>query len=251
MCFFVLCQIAKPILGVENPSVTDFMVPGFIMSLSFFSSIATAALTLVLERKDGLLERSMVSGVYPNEYILSHVITQTVVVIFQTMAVLMISFFVFQLPYSGPVFWISVLIVMQGVCGMAYGILISAIAKEENFTLAACMGSMFPQFLLSGMFGDGILVVIHQYLFSSPSQNWLSFNFPTGVVWPIETMPKVLMYISTFFSQAKSIEAVRYMLYRNWDPLHHWDVLLGFIITASWTFTFLFVAAILFNVNKS
>ena len=113
----------------------------------------------------------MVSGVYPNEYILSHVITQTVVVIFQTMAVLMISFFVFQLPYSGPVFWISVLIVMQGVCGMAYGILISAIAKEENFTLAACMGSMFPQFLLSGMFGDGILVVIHQYLFSSPSQN--------------------------------------------------------------------------------
>lgn len=137
-------------MGNENPTVTEFMAPAFIMSLSFFASIATAALTLVLERKDGLLQRSLVSGVYPNEYILSHVITQTVVVIFQIILVLLMAFFIFHIPNRGPVFWISVLIVMQGVAGMAYGIMISAIAKEENFTLAACMGSMFPQFLLSG-----------------------------------------------------------------------------------------------------
>lgn len=71
------------------------------------------------------------------------------------------------------------------------------------------------------------------------------------MVWPVETMPKLLMYTSTFLSQAKSIDAIRYMLYRNWDPLHHWDVALGFIITASWTVVFLFIATILFNVNKS
>ena len=128
------------------------MAPGFILSLAFFASIATAALTLVLERKDGLLERSLVTGVNPNEYILSHVITQTVVVILQTFSVLLIAFFIFEIPNVGSVFWISVLIVMQGVCGMSYGVLISAIAKEESFTLAACMGSMFPQFLLSGKF---------------------------------------------------------------------------------------------------
>lgn len=130
------------------------------MSLSFYASIATASLTLVLERKDGLLQRSLVSGVYPNEYILSHVITQTVVVIFQIILVLLMAFFIFHIPNRGPVFWISVLIVMQGVAGMAYGIMISAIAKEENFTLAACMGSMFPQFLLSGSFIIHWLIVI-------------------------------------------------------------------------------------------
>lgn len=143
-------QLAPPLLGKANPTVTDFMVPGFITSLAFFSSIATAALTLVLERKDGLLERSLVSGVNPNEYILSHVITQTVMVVFQVISVLLLAFFAFSMPYTGPVFWIIVLLVMQGVCGMAYGILISAVAKEENFTMALCMGSMFPQFLLSG-----------------------------------------------------------------------------------------------------
>lgn len=154
--FIFLDQIAPPILGQANPTVTEFMAPGFILSLAFFASIATAALTLVLERKDGLLERSLVSGVNPNEYILSHVITQTVVVILQTFSVLLIAFFIFEIPNIGPVFWISVLIVMQGVCGMSYGVLISAIAKEESFTLAACMGSMFPQFLLSGKLQEGI-----------------------------------------------------------------------------------------------
>ena len=92
----------------------------------------------------------MSSGVHPNEYILSHVLTQTMVVVLQTFSVLMIAFLIFEIPNRGSIFWVSVLIVMQGVCGMAYGILISAITKEENFTLILCMGSMFPQFLLSG-----------------------------------------------------------------------------------------------------
>ncbi|XP_054165535.1 ABC transporter G family member 20-like [Oppia nitens] len=210
----------EPILGSRNPPVTHFMAPGFILSLAFFCAIATSALSLVLERKDGLLERSLVSGVHPNEYILSHVLTQTLVVILQTLSVLMIAFLIFEIPNRGSIFWVSVLIVMQGVCGMAYGILISAITKEENFTLILCMGSMFPQFLLS------------------------------GVVWPVETMPKILIFISTVFSQAKSIEAVRYMLYRGWG-LDHFEVYLGFIISGSWTLVFLCVAAIMFNVNKS
>ena len=128
------------------------MAPGFILTLAFFSSIATASLTLVLERKDGIFERSLVAGVAPNEYILSHVITQTVIVVFQTILVLLISFAFFDVPNTGPIFWVSVLIVMQGVCGMAYGVLISAIAKEVSFTLTVCMASMFPQFLLSGNF---------------------------------------------------------------------------------------------------
>lgn len=89
-------------------------------------------------------------GVHPNEYILSHVLTQTMVVVLQTFSVLMIAFLIFEIPNRGSILWVSVLIVMQGVCGMAYGILISAITKEENFTLILCMGSMFPQFLLSG-----------------------------------------------------------------------------------------------------
>ncbi|KAH9393458.1 hypothetical protein TYRP_021797 [Tyrophagus putrescentiae] len=195
-------HIGKPILGQANPTVTEFMAPGFILSLAFFASIATAALTLVLERKDGLLERSLVSGVNPT-----------------TSSSLPSSSLRYRT--SGRSFWISVLIVMQGVCGMSYGVLISAIAKEESFTLAACMGSMFPQFLLS------------------------------GVVWPVDTMPPPLVFIANFFSQAKSLEAVRYMLYRGWDPLHHFDVAIGFIISASWTIVFLFIATILFNVHKS
>jgi hypothetical protein len=58
----VYFQIEYPIMGSPDPTVTEFMAPGFILSLAFFCAIATAALTLVLDRKDGLLERSLVSG---------------------------------------------------------------------------------------------------------------------------------------------------------------------------------------------
>ena len=72
----------------------------------------------------------------------------------------------------------------------------------------------------------------------------------TGVVWPVDTMPQFLIYVSTIVSQAKAIDAVRHMLYRGWDPFNHWDVAIGFIVSASWTVVFLFIATILFNINK-
>jgi hypothetical protein len=72
------------------------------------------------------------------------------VVILQTIFMLVIAFLIFEIPNRGSIFWVSVLIVIQGVCGMAYGVLVSAISKGENFTLILCMGSMFPQFFLSG-----------------------------------------------------------------------------------------------------
>jgi hypothetical protein len=57
------------------------------------------------------------------------------VVILQTISVLAIAFLIFDIPNCGSIFCVSLLIVMQGVCGMAYGILVFAISKEENFTL--------------------------------------------------------------------------------------------------------------------
>lgn len=159
---FQSTQVQEPILGRPNPPVIEYMAPGFICSLAFFCAIATAAMTLVVERKDGLLERSLVSGVRPNEYILTHAFTQIAVVVLQTLSVLSIAFLIFEIPIYGSVVLVSALIVLQGICGMAYGILISAITKEENFTLILCMGSMFPQFLLSGKsfeFDDNNLMV--------------------------------------------------------------------------------------------
>jgi hypothetical protein len=47
---------------------------------------------------------------------------------------------------------VALLVVMQGICGMTYGLFISSVCKEENSAFILCMGSMFPQFLMSGEF---------------------------------------------------------------------------------------------------
>lgn len=54
--------IDTPIYGKRTDTFTDFMAPGVILSIGFLAAVALTALALVIERKEGLLERSLVAG---------------------------------------------------------------------------------------------------------------------------------------------------------------------------------------------
>ena len=57
-------KFETPIYGGQNPSFTEFMAPGVLLSISFLAAVALTALAFVMERKEGLLERSLVAGKY-------------------------------------------------------------------------------------------------------------------------------------------------------------------------------------------
>ena len=40
------------------------MAPGVVLSIAFLAAVALTALAFVMERKEGLLERSLVAGIY-------------------------------------------------------------------------------------------------------------------------------------------------------------------------------------------
>lgn len=76
---------------------------------------------MLIERNEGMLERSLVSGITGTEILFSHVITQFVVMCGQTILVLVFAFAIFNLTIHGEMFWVSLLTVLTGLCGMSFG----------------------------------------------------------------------------------------------------------------------------------
>lgn len=207
----------SPVYGIRNPTYTEFMAPGVICSLSFLLSIASTALAFVLERKEGLLDRSLVAGVTAFEFLLSHLLTQMLVLSVQIILLLIFTFLIFNIPCRGSFLWVVLLTYLQGVAGMGKGLLISSVCTEEFSATMFAFGLFFPILLLS------------------------------GTMWPIQAMPPIIRYYGSYLHpQALPIEALRYMLSRGYGPGHP-EVAVGFVVSIVWIFLFLLAAVIIFR----
>eukprot|EP01136_Pigoraptor_vietnamica_P017299 Opistho-1_new@62267 len=204
--------ILDPVYGSRNPSFTDFIAPGMIVSISFGLSIGLTALAFVLERKDGLLDRMWGAGVRPVEVLLGHVITQSLVLMVQTTLLLFFALFVFKVPLEGSLALVALAVMLIGLAGMAYGILISAVSQDEIAAIQVALGSFYPVLLLS------------------------------GVIWPTEAMPVVLKYVSYILPTTWSSSAMRSVLGRGWG-MDHFDVWMGYLIPLAWLIVLAAVAA--------
>lgn len=124
--------------------------------------MALTSSALIVERTEGLLDRSWVAGVTPVEVLMSHVVTQFVVMVGQTILVLLFMLVVYDVNCEGEIIWVICLTILQGLCGMCFGFLISAVCELERNAIQLALGSFYPTLLLS------------------------------GVIWPLEGMPDVL-----------------------------------------------------------
>lgn len=206
-------QFKDPVYGSNEPSFTDFVAPGVILTIVFFLAVALTSSALIIERMEGLLDRSWVAGVTPFEILSSHVITQFVVMCGQTALVLIFMILVFGVQCKGDVFAAVILTILQGLCGMCFGFVISAICELERNAIQLALGSFYPTLLLS------------------------------GVIWPIEGMPCVLRYISLGLPLTMATTALRSMLSRGWSIVEP-DVYNGYIATIVWIVLFLSISLI-------
>lgn len=209
-------QLEEPIYGIQNPTFTEFMAPGVLLSIAFLAAVALTAIALVQERKEGSLERCLVAGVSSTEFIMSHVFTQLLVLHVQILLLLIFTFLVFEVPSRGPFIWVILLTLGQSTCGMAFGLMISAMTKEETSATMLALGSFYPNLLLS------------------------------GTVWPTQAMPDAMRYLAYCLPQTLPIESLRYILSRGWD-ITHTEVATGFIVTNAWTSFFMIAAVVIFK----
>jgi len=213
-------KIGKPIYGDREPTFTEFMAPGVVLTIAFLATVALTALAFVVERKDGIMERILVSGVTSFEFLMSHVVTQLCVIVVQVALLLIFTFLVFDIPSRGPFIWVILLTLLQAICGMEYGLLISSLCESETAATMLALGSFYPNLLLS------------------------------GTVWPTQGMPDFIRYFSYILPQTLPIESMRYILSRGWDPSYP-EVAIGFFVTIVWTMIFMILTILAFRKIKN
>ena len=89
-------QFEAPVYGSNEPTFTEFMAPGVILSITYFMAVGLTSISFIIERKEGLLDRSWISGVTSLEVMLAHVVAQFVVMVVQVTFVLVFMLLVFQ-----------------------------------------------------------------------------------------------------------------------------------------------------------
>ncbi|XP_045540017.1 ABC transporter G family member 20 [Papilio machaon] len=209
----------EPIFGLEDPNFTDFAGPGVILTIIFFLAVALTSGSMLAERNEGILERSLVSGITGTEILFSHVLVQMIVMIIQTAMVLILGFLVFGLTINGPVGWVIVLTLITGLCGMTFGFVVSCICDTERTATYLALGSFLPMMLLC------------------------------GIIWPVEGMHQILQWISYVLPLTKSTESLRSILQRGWTVTVP-TVYSGFISTAIWIVVYLTLSILLIKFKK-
>ncbi|XP_012140627.1 ABC transporter G family member 23 [Megachile rotundata] len=208
-----------PIYGPLEPNFTDFAAPGVILTILFFLSVALTSGAMLLERNEGLLERSLVSGLTGPEILFAQVVTQFVVMTGQAVMVLLFAFAIFNITCEGNIGWIAVLSVLTGLCGMCFGFTIACACDTERSATYLAMGSFLPIVMLC------------------------------GIIWPIEGMHEVLKCISYVLPLTQSTESMRVMLARGWS-ISNSTVYSGFISTFIWICIFMTSSILLLKFKK-
>jgi len=87
----------------------------------FFISVGVTAMIIVVERLDGIWDRTLCAGVTSKEILLSHIILEAGVILIQASEVFLFVFYIFDMPCLGSYFHILVLLFLQGFAGMCGG----------------------------------------------------------------------------------------------------------------------------------
>ena len=203
-----------PVYGNRDESMRDFVLPGCYVLISFFSTGAVTSHLILEERRDGLLERSLVAGITAFEFLLSHTLTQFLILCLQIIIMLLMPFVVFDRQITGSLTLLIALALSQGFCGISFGLMISAICSDIVYAAMFTICLFFISIILGGVF------------------------------WPIENMPSYLRYCSNLMPSTLPIQSMRSILYRKWS-LNYFEVYIGFTVTYVW-FAFFVIIALIF-----
>ena len=158
-------------------------VPGVMGMILMLVCAMMTAVSIVREKERGTMEVLLVSPVKPFSVILAKAIPYFVVSAFILLIVLCLSVFLIKVPISGSLMWVVLVSLLFILVSLSIGILISTlVAKQEVAILISGMVLMLPTMLLSGM------------------------------LFPIESMPKVLQWISWCVPAKWYIDSIKVMM---------------------------------------
>lgn len=158
-------------------------VPGVMGMILMLVCAMMTSVSIVREKERGTMEVLLVSPVKPFSVILAKAIPYFVVSAFILLMVLCLSVFLIKVPISGSLMWVVLVSLLFILVSLSIGILISTlVSKQEVAILISGMVLMLPTMLLSGM------------------------------LFPIESMPKVLQWVSYCVPAKWYIDSIKVMM---------------------------------------
>jgi ABC-2 type transport system permease protein len=178
--------------GGGDTRFIDYFAPGVV---SFAIMMVTTMITIILfvnERRNGTLQRLLVSPASETEIVIGYALAFAVIGIIQSIVVLMAAILLFDIQIVGNIFLALIVILLLAFGHQGLGILLSAGAKNELQAIQFIPLILFPSILLAGLF------------------------------WPIESIPSYLQPLSYVIPLRYGIDAERSIMLRGWGVGEIW-----------------------------
>jgi ABC-2 type transport system permease protein len=172
----------KMLYNPQSKSAYNF-VPGVMGLILILICAMMTSIAIVREKETGTMEVLLSSPLKPIYIILAKAVPYFTLSIVNLITILLLSVYVLGVPIQGSMFWLILTSLIFIFLALSLGLLISTVVESQMAAmLVSGMGLMMPIMLLSGM------------------------------VFPIESMPEILQWISAIVPARWYIEAVKKLM---------------------------------------
>ena len=126
------------------------IVPGLIGVVLIFTGVMMTALAITRERERGTMENLLSIPVKPLEVMIGKIAPFAFIGFFQASMVLLIAYFLFDIPILGNIGLLFMGILLFIVCNLVIGFLISTIAKSQTQALQMSVFVLMPSIIMTG-----------------------------------------------------------------------------------------------------
>lgn len=155
-------------------------VPGIMGLILLLICALMTSVSIVREKETGSMEVLLVSPIKPINIVLAKMIPYFVISCVVLINILLLTIFVLKVPVAGSFFWMILVSVIYIILSLGIGMLVSTLVKTQIIATLICgMLFMVPVMMLSGM------------------------------LYPIESMPRVFQWLAQLVPAKWFIEAIR------------------------------------------
>jgi len=173
-----------------------FLVPGLIGFIMMISCVITTALSIVREKERFTIEQLSVSPIRPHELIIGKTFPYMVISLITMIIIIILGIILFGVTIKGNLFYLFITSLIFIIGALGLGMLISSVTDSQQVAfMVSLILTLLPAMILSGF------------------------------VFPINSMPKVIQYISLIVPLRYYLVILRSIILKGSGFISFWDQL--------------------------
>jgi ABC-2 type transport system permease protein len=135
----------------NNEIISNQVGPSMLGLFPFTIMFVITSITTLVERRSGTLERFLTFPLRRQEFIFGYAIAFGLLATLQALVTLSFCIWVVGMEIAGDTWLLAIVAIINGLLGMALGLMASAFAKTEFQVMQLMPAFIFPQMLIGGI----------------------------------------------------------------------------------------------------